>query len=71
MLAYGAGRGVRTLAAVGNTQVTDSRIAKIAKIARTDIFRHKLGTNWQLRIANPTSDEATSTYRGVRAGMDG
>ena len=40
----GAGRGVEPEPRIEKTEVTDSTIDRIAKIARTDIFRHKLGT---------------------------
>ena len=43
MLAMVPGGG-RTLAGVRNTQVTDSKIDRIAQIARSDIPRHNPGT---------------------------
>jgi len=61
LLIYWCREGGRTLAAVRNTQVTDSRIDRIAQIARTDIFRHKLGTNDARR---KTLGEDHSRYLG-------
>jgi hypothetical protein len=45
--------GGRTLAAVANTQVTDSRIDRIAQIARSDNLRYNLGTKTLAEDSDP------------------